>query len=113
MPDSAPTPSSDGAVLAVRKPKRHFDLAETDAAASAAARSDAPSVIRTATKPATAVSAAAPVTPAVVARKSVTMIPLVAASAASASPSDSSSAAASDAAGSTAAGGCCGGGCCS
>lgn len=107
MPDSATTAPTAGYAATARTPKRHFDLAETDAAATASARDDAPSVIRATTTP--ALPEAAPVTPAVVARKPVTMIPLVAASAPSAATSD----AVSDAAEDKAEGGCCGGGCCS
>lgn len=109
MPDSTTTPSTEGSVATARKPKRHFDLAETDAAAAASARDDAPSAIRVTTKPAAVVPAPAPVTPAVVARKPVAMIPLVAASA----PSDKASDSAEDKTDDKAEGGCCGGGCCS
>ena len=111
MPDSATTTPTEGSVATARKPKRHFDLAATDAAATASARDDAPSVIRATTKPAAApeVAPVAPVTPAVVARKPVAMIPLVAASA----PSDASSDTAKEQGDDKAEGGCCGGGCCS
>lgn len=113
MPDSATTAFTEGSVATARTPKRHFDLAETDAAATASARDDAPSVIRATTKPAAALPEAVPVTPAVVARKPVTMIPLVAASAPADAASDAATDTASDAAEDKAEGGCCGGGCCS
>lgn len=117
MPDSATTAFTAGSVATARTPKRHFDLAETDAAATASARDDAPSVIRATTKSAAAVAEAAAVTPAVVARKPVTMIPLVAASgptdAATDTVSGTATDTASDAADDKAEGGCCGGGCCS
>ena len=120
MPDSATTTPTEGSVATARKPKRHFDLAATDAAATASARDDAPSVIRATTKPAAApeasvpvapapeVAPVAPVTPAVVARKPVAMIPLVAASAPSDASSDTAKAQGDD----KAEGGCCGGGSC-
>jgi len=90
VPDSA-TPSAQGSVATARKPKRHFDLAETDAAATASARDDAPSVIRATAKPAAAapeVAPAAPVTPAVVARIPGAMIPRGSATSPSGSTSD-------------------------
>ncbi|GAB3142998.1 hypothetical protein [Marisediminicola antarctica] len=113
MPDSATTPSTEGSVATARKPKRHFDLAETDAAAAASARDDAPSAIRATTKPVAVAPEAAPLTPAVVARKPVAMIPLVAASAPSDKASDSTSDSTEASGEDKAEGGCCGGGCCS